>query len=96
MPSCLFFAVPQSHCRPEGFLFLVSFFCKNYNINVGGGDIHYITVKEASEKWGVPPRRVNDYCADGRIPGAVKMAAIWLIPKDAEKPVDRRYKISGS
>lgn len=27
-----------------------------------------------------------------RIPGAVKMATIWLIPKDAEKPVNRRYK----
>ena len=26
------------------------------------------------------------------IPGAVKMATIWLIPKNAEKPVDRRRK----
>lgn len=52
----------------------------------------YMTVKEASEKWGVTPRRVNYYCAGGRISGAVKMATIWLIPKDAEKPVDRRYK----
>ncbi len=31
-------------------------------------------------------------CAGGRIPGAVKMATIWLIPKDAEKPADRRFK----
>lgn len=54
--------------------------------------MHYITVKEASEKWGVTPRRVNYYCAGGCIPGAVKMATIWLIPKDAEKPVDRQYK----
>ncbi|MFQ9043903.1 MAG: DNA-binding protein, partial [Roseburia faecis] len=44
------------------------------------------------EKWGVTPRRVNYYCAGGRIPGAVKMATIWLIPKNAEKPVDRRRK----
>ena len=28
----------------------------------------------------------------GRIPGAVKMATIWLIPKDAEKPIDGRTK----
>ncbi len=41
---------------------------------------------------GCDPRRVNYYCADGRIPGAVKMATIWLIPKDAEKPVDMRTK----
>ena len=54
----------------------------------------YMTLKEAAEKWGVTPRRVNYYCAAGRIPGAVKMANIWLIPKDAEKPVDRRLKKS--
>ena len=52
----------------------------------------YMTVKEASEKWGVTPRLVNYYCAVGRIPGAVKMAGVWLIPKDAEKPRDRRTK----
>ena len=54
----------------------------------------YMTLKEAAEKWSVSPRRVNYYCAGGRIPGAVKMANIWLIPKDAEKPVDRRLKKS--
>lgn len=52
----------------------------------------YITIKELSEKWGVTPRRVNYYCAGGRIPGAVKMAGVWLIPKDAEKPMDGRTK----
>lgn len=51
-----------------------------------------MTLKEAAEQWGVSPRRVNDCCADAPIPGAVKMAAVWLIPKEAEKPVDRRYK----
>ena len=54
--------------------------------------MNYMTVKEVSEKWGVTPRRINYYCAGDRIPGAVKMATIWLIPKDAEKPIDRRYK----
>ena len=49
----------------------------------------YMTLKEAAEKWGVTPRRVNYYCAAGRIPGAVKMATIWLIPKNTEKPIDR-------
>ena len=41
---------------------------------------------------GVTPRRVNYYCAGGRIPGAVKMAGVWLLPKTAEKPTDRRRK----
>ena len=52
----------------------------------------YMTLKEAAEKWGVTTCRVNYYCAAGRIPGAVKMATIWLIPKDAEKPIDGRTK----
>ena len=52
----------------------------------------YMTLKEAAEKWGVTPRRVNYYCGAGRIPGAVKMAGVWLIPKNAEKPIDRRTK----
>lgn len=52
----------------------------------------YMTLKEASEKWGISVRQLNYYCADGRIPNAVKMATIWLIPKEAEKPADRRYR----
>ena len=52
----------------------------------------YMALKEAAEKWGVRPRRVNYYCAAGRIPGAVKMAGVWLIPKNAEKPIDGRTK----
>lgn len=52
----------------------------------------YMTLREASEKCGVAARQINYYCAAGRIPGAVKMATIWLIPKDAEKPVDGRTK----
>ena len=43
-------------------------------------------------KRSVTPRRVNYYCTAGRISGAVKMATIWLIPKDAEKPIDGRTK----
>ena len=52
----------------------------------------YMTLKEVAEKWGVTPRRVNDLCAAGRIPGAVKKASVWLIPKTAEKPIDGRTK----
>lgn len=54
----------------------------------------YMTLKEASEKWGVSSRQINYYCTDGCIPGAVKMAGVWLIPKEAEKPKDRRYNES--
>ena len=52
----------------------------------------YMTLKEAAEKWGVTPRRVNYYCAAGRIPGAVTTQSTLLIPKNAEKPIDGRTK----
>ena len=53
----------------------------------------YMTLKEASEKWGVSSRQVNYYYIEGCIYGTVKMAGVWLIPKDAGKPVGRRRKI---
>lgn len=52
----------------------------------------YMTLKEASEIWGVTPRWINYYCSSGRIPGAVKMGTVCLIPKGAQKPADRRLK----
>ena len=52
----------------------------------------YMTLKEASQKWNITPRQINYLCAAGRIPGAVKMATIWLIPQNAEKPIDGRTK----
>ena len=52
----------------------------------------YMTLKEASKQWNVTPRQVNYLCSGGRIPGAVKMAGVWLIPKAAEKPIDGRTK----
>ena len=55
-------------------------------------EMEYMTLKEAGEKWGVTPRWINYYCAASRIPGAIKMGTVWLIPKDAEKPLDMRTK----
>ena len=52
----------------------------------------YMTLKEASKIWGVTPRWINSYCSSGRILGAIKMGTIWLIPKNAEKPIDGRTK----
>lgn len=61
-----------------------------YHVEVYGMD--YMTLKEAAEKWGVTPRWINYYCTAGRIPGAMKVATIWLIPNDTEKPADGRRK----
>lgn len=50
----------------------------------------YITVREAAEKWGVSERRINQYCAEGRIPGVERFGGAWAIPAGAEKPGDPR------
>lgn len=51
---------------------------------------NYLSIREASEKWGVSERRINQYCAEGRIPGAQRFGKSWAIPDDAEKPGDPR------
>ena len=53
----------------------------------------YMTLREAGKKWGISPRQINSYCSDGRIPGAEKMGRVWLITKDAKKPIDGRTKL---
>lgn len=50
----------------------------------------YISIREASYKWGVSERRVNQYCTQGRIPGAERFGRSWAIPAAAEKPKDPR------
>lgn len=50
------------------------------------------TLKEASKKWDISTRQINYYCTKDRIPGAVKMAGVWLLPKTAVKPQDGRHK----
>lgn len=50
----------------------------------------YLSLREAAEKWGVSERRINQYCAEERIPGAQRVGKAWAIPADAEKPADPR------
>ena len=50
------------------------------------------TFAKLGKNENVTPRQVNYLCSGGRIPGAVKMAGVWLIPKAAEKPIDGRTK----
>lgn len=56
----------------------------------------YITVNEASEKWGISDRRVRILCAEGKIAGATRDGRAWKIPVNAKKPEDRRFKNKAS
>jgi len=52
----------------------------------------YMTIKEASEKWNLSVRRIQTMCNESLINGVIKFGREWAIPKDAEKPSDKRIK----
>lgn len=54
--------------------------------------MQYITAKQASERWNVTVRRVQDLCRCEKISGAVRWGRDWMIPVDAHRPADRRRK----
>ena len=56
----------------------------------------FMTVKQASEKWGISDRRVRILCTEGKIAGAYQEGRGWKIPMDAKKPADGRYKVTES
>ena len=56
----------------------------------------YITVKQAAEKWGISDRRVRILCSEGKISGAAREGRSWMIPADAKKPEDGRFRATES
>lgn len=52
--------------------------------------MEYMTVKQASERWGISDRRVRVLCAEGRIDGVIQKGRSYLIPADTLKPIDGR------
>ncbi len=52
----------------------------------------YMTVQEAAQKWNISERRIQILCSENRIDGVVRLSRVWLIPKEAKKPVDGRLK----
>ncbi len=54
----------------------------------------YIKIDEVAKKWGVTPRCVQSMCAKGKIEGAERFGREWMVPKNANKPLDGRTKAS--
>lgn len=48
--------------------------------------MQYLSTAEAAKKWKISERSVRNYCAKGRVEGAVLKGKTWKIPADAEKP----------
>ena len=67
--------------------------CWEYNISTEVMYImKYISATEAAKRWDLSRRRIIALCHDGRIRGAQKAGAYWIIPETAEKPSDARVK----
>ena len=49
-------------------------------------------VKEAAKLWNISERRVSTLCKEGKVKCAIKSGKVWLIPINAEKPMDSRVK----
>lgn len=54
--------------------------------------MEYKSVKETAKKWDISMRRVQTLCSQNRIQGAQKIGNSYIIPEDAQKPIDKRYK----
>lgn len=54
--------------------------------------MEFMTIQEASNRWGISSRRIQVLCSEGRLEGAVKFGRQWAIPEDTEKPTDARVK----
>lgn len=52
----------------------------------------YMNASQTAEKWNISQRRVQILCAQDRIEGVFKLGENWVIPDDAQKPVDNRKR----
>ena len=55
--------------------------------------VKYISVEEAARKWQISERSVRNYCAQGRVEGALLEGKTWKLPAIAQKP-DRKPRHS--
>ena len=49
-----------------------------------------MSAREAADRWGISQRRVAVLCSENRIANAQMLGNMWLIPINAEKPIDAR------
>ena len=56
----------------------------------------FCSVTEIAEKWNMSERSVRNYCATGRVGGAVLVGKTWKIPEEAVKPERSNKKEDGT
>ncbi len=58
--------------------------------------MNYMSAKDAAEKWGVSLQVVELLCSEKRIPGAMMVGNMWVLPGNATMPINRRKDRYGS
>ena len=53
----------------------------------------FITSQEASIRWGITTRRIQQMCKNGEIEGAKKEGKFWMIPENTECPTNVTDKV---
>lgn len=72
---------------------MVRYDCADNGI-MKGRRMDYKNITYFASKWNIKERRIRFLCSDGRISGAKKIGKTWFIPEDAQRPLDKRYKLS--
>lgn len=54
--------------------------------------VKYIAVEEAAQNWKISERSARNYCAQGRVEGALLEGKTWKIPSNAKKYGYNRFK----
>jgi len=54
--------------------------------------MEHMTVVEAAKLWSATVRQVQSWCSGGKVKGVIRVGRMWLIPKNASKPIDGRTK----
>lgn len=52
--------------------------------------MEFMSAREAADKWGISQRRVAVLCSENRIAEATMVGNMWVIPGNAQKPIDAR------
>lgn len=54
--------------------------------------MEYLKIAEVAKKWELSERAVQSLCAQGKIEGASRFGRSWMIPKNAQRPLDGRTR----
>lgn len=51
--------------------------------------MNLLSAKEAARRLGLAGSTLTRWCIQGRVPGAVKVANMWLVPEESLDKIDR-------